>query len=54
MHALSFSHIPQTYALALLISLLTVFTAAYVFGLPMGPGTFVVRMNWIRLFAELS
>jgi len=51
------SHHLQTYLLAFLISLLTVFTPAYVLGLPSFESdsrSLVTRLTWTRLFAELS
>lgn len=50
------SHPLQTYSLALLVALLTVWTPAFVFGPPsLGSSTeaLVIRLTWIRLFAEL-
>jgi len=51
------SHFLQTYLLALLLSLLIIFTPAYSIGTPSlsddGP-SIVNRMTWVRLFAELS
>ncbi|KAI0342377.1 hypothetical protein BDW22DRAFT_1429219 [Trametopsis cervina] len=51
------SHPVQTYMLAVLLSLLTVWTPAYVLGPPImaaDSDSLVRRMTWIRLFAELS
>ncbi|TFK32408.1 GPI biosynthesis protein family Pig-F-domain-containing protein [Crucibulum laeve] len=51
------SHVLQTYLLALLLSVLTAFPPAYVFGPPsFGNSTsaLVKRLTWIRLFAEFS
>ncbi|KAI0701944.1 GPI biosynthesis protein family Pig-F-domain-containing protein [Cytidiella melzeri] len=51
------SHLLLTYVLALLLSLLTVWTPTYVIGLPTlsaDSDSLVRRMTWIRLFAELS
>jgi len=51
------SHVLHTYFLALLITLLTVFTPAYTLGVPSltsAGGSLVNRLNWIRLFVELS
>lgn len=47
----------ETYSLSLLLALLTTFTPAYVLGSPSLEATseaLVVRLTWIRLFAELS
>ncbi|KZT00720.1 uncharacterized protein LAESUDRAFT_665530 [Laetiporus sulphureus 93-53] len=51
------SHVFQTYYLALLLALLTIWTPAYALGPPtMGSNTesLLIRLTWIRLFAELS
>jgi len=51
------SHPFETYTLSLLLALLTTFTPAYVLGPPSLAATseaLVVRLAWIRLFAELS
>ncbi|KAJ6625089.1 GPI biosynthesis protein family Pig-F-domain-containing protein [Mycena sp. CBHHK59/15] len=51
------SHLWQTYLLALLLSILTVFPPAYTLGSPLlAPKTEAIetRMTWIRLFAEFS
>ncbi|KAH9947873.1 GPI biosynthesis protein family Pig-F-domain-containing protein [Amylocystis lapponica] len=51
------SHPLQTYSLAYLLALLTVFTPAFTLGRPslgLDSESFVVRMTWIRLFAEFS
>ncbi|CCM01984.1 uncharacterized protein FIBRA_04058 [Fibroporia radiculosa] len=50
------AHPVQTYSLALLLALLTAWTPAYVYGPPsLGTSTeaLVIRLTWIRLFAEL-
>ncbi|TCD68779.1 hypothetical protein EIP91_009792 [Steccherinum ochraceum] len=52
-----YSHWPHTYALGLLVSLLTVFTPAYTLGAPSLNSdvvSYVTRLTWIRLFVELS
>jgi len=46
------SHVLHTYLLALLTSILTVFTPAYTLGVP--TRSLVNRLTWVRLFAELS
>ncbi|TFK90006.1 PIG-F-domain-containing protein [Polyporus arcularius HHB13444] len=51
------SHPMQTYAMSLLLSVLTVLPPAYIFGPPpLGSDSpsLVSRLTWIRLFAELS
>jgi GPI ethanolamine phosphate transferase 2/3 subunit F len=51
------SHHLHTYLLACLISILTVFTPAYVLGLPSFASDsklLLIRLTWTRLFAELS
>ncbi|KAF5373427.1 hypothetical protein D9615_009500 [Tricholomella constricta] len=51
------SHVLQTYLLALLISLLVVFSPAYSLGPPRlssDTQSVVNRMTWVRLFAEFS
>jgi len=51
------SHLLQSYLLALLFSLLTVFVPAYTLGPPSlasDSESLVRRLTWIRLFAELS
>ncbi|EPQ50773.1 hypothetical protein GLOTRDRAFT_81862 [Gloeophyllum trabeum ATCC 11539] len=63
------SHLPHTYLLSLLLSFLAVFPAAYTLGIPLAlrwptfsswpeldesQSTFVTRIHWVRLFAELS
>ncbi|KAJ2916225.1 hypothetical protein MD484_g4219, partial [Candolleomyces efflorescens] len=51
------SMIPKTYLLALLISILTVFPAAYILGSPTwsnDSASLVRRWTWVRLFAEFS
>jgi len=56
-NSLGRSHGFHTYLLALLISLLAVFTPAYILGPPtLGNDTqsAIKRMTWVRLFAEFS
>ncbi|KAK0205549.1 GPI biosynthesis protein family Pig-F-domain-containing protein [Desarmillaria ectypa] len=51
------SHWLQTYLLALFLSILVIFTPAYTYGLPTlssDTESLVVRMTWVRLFAEFS
>ncbi|KAF8177657.1 GPI biosynthesis protein family Pig-F-domain-containing protein [Pholiota molesta] len=47
----------KTYLLALLISIMSVYSPAYTIGVPFlgsGSGPVVRRWTWVRLFAELS
>ncbi|KAL4269309.1 hypothetical protein AB1N83_001885 [Pleurotus pulmonarius] len=51
------SHVLQTYLLGLLLSIMVVFPPAYTLGVPFSKGdteSFVIRMSWVRLFAEFS
>ncbi|KAG7096029.1 hypothetical protein E1B28_006710 [Marasmius oreades] len=51
------THIPQTYFLALLLSILILFTPAFVFGLPSlssNTEALLIRLTWVRLFSEFS
>lgn len=50
-----YSHVFQTYLLAFLVSILTVFTPAYILGPPSFTSdteSLVIRLTWIRLFTE--
>ncbi|KAF9262789.1 hypothetical protein L218DRAFT_980405 [Marasmius fiardii PR-910] len=51
------THIPQTYCLALLLSILMFFTPAFVLGLPALSSkteSLLIRLTWVRLFSEFS
>ncbi|KAJ7291448.1 GPI biosynthesis protein family Pig-F-domain-containing protein [Mycena rebaudengoi] len=50
------SHVPETYSLALLISILTILPPAYTLGFPLASNTSTLlnRMTWTRVFAEFS
>ncbi|ESK86824.1 phosphatidylinositol-glycan biosynthesis class f [Moniliophthora roreri MCA 2997] len=52
------THIPQTYFMALELSILILFVPAYTFGLPSlntnQTEGLLVRLTWVRLFAEFS
>ncbi|PBK63734.1 hypothetical protein ARMSODRAFT_962765 [Armillaria solidipes] len=51
------SHWLQTYLLALFLAILVIFTPAYTYGPPTlssDTESLVVRMTWVRLFAEFS
>jgi len=47
----------RTYAFALLLSILSIYTPAFVFGPPglgLSTASFLKRLHWIRLFAEFT
>ncbi|KAF9078635.1 GPI biosynthesis protein family Pig-F-domain-containing protein [Rhodocollybia butyracea] len=51
------SHVPQTYLLALILAVLTVFPPAYTIGIPSfssNTESLLVRLTWTRLFAEFQ
>ncbi|KAJ8468935.1 hypothetical protein ONZ45_g17061 [Pleurotus djamor] len=51
------SHILHTYLLGLLLSILIIFPPSYTLGVPSlgsDTGSFVIRMTWVRIFAEFS
>jgi hypothetical protein len=51
------SHLPHTFLLAIVLALLSVFAPAYALGFPSFSSdtpSFITRLNWTRLFAELS
>ncbi|KAG2753012.1 PIG-F-domain-containing protein [Suillus brevipes Sb2] len=53
----SSSHLPHTFLLAIVLALLSVFAPAYALGFPSFSSdtpSFITRLNWTRLFAELS
>lgn len=53
----SASHLPHTFLLAIVLALLSVFAPAYALGYPSfssDTSSFITRLNWTRLFAELS
>ncbi|KAG2103458.1 uncharacterized protein F5147DRAFT_776000 [Suillus discolor] len=53
----SASHLPHTFLLAIVLALLSVFAPAYALGYPSfssNTSSFITRLNWTRLFAELS
>ncbi|KAG2159439.1 uncharacterized protein EDB93DRAFT_1115730 [Suillus bovinus] len=53
----SASHIPHTFLLAIVLALLSTFAPAYAMGHPSfssDTSSFITRLNWTRLFAELS
>lgn len=51
------SHLPHTLLLAIVLALLSAFAPAYALGSPSfssDTSSFIARLNWTRLFAELS
>lgn len=53
----SASHLPHTFLLAIVLALLSAFAPAYALGSPSfssDASSFITRLNWTRLFAELS
>ncbi|KAG1847878.1 GPI biosynthesis protein family Pig-F-domain-containing protein [Suillus subalutaceus] len=53
----SSSHLPHTFLLAIVLALLSAFAPAYAMGSPSfssDTSSFITRLNWTRLFAELS
>ncbi|KIK48506.1 hypothetical protein CY34DRAFT_797987 [Suillus luteus UH-Slu-Lm8-n1] len=53
----SASHLPHTFLLAIVLALLSAFAPAYALGSPSfssDTSSFITRLNWTRLFAELS
>ncbi|KAG1818974.1 GPI biosynthesis protein family Pig-F-domain-containing protein [Suillus subaureus] len=53
----SSSHLPHTFLLAIVLALLSAFAPAYALGSPSfssDASAFITRLNWTRLFAELS
>jgi phosphatidylinositol glycan class F len=51
------SHLPHTFLLAIVLALLSAFAPAYALGSPSfssDASSFITRLNWTRLFAELS
>ncbi|KAJ7151357.1 GPI biosynthesis protein family Pig-F-domain-containing protein [Mycena crocata] len=48
------SHIWQTYLLALLLSILTIFPPAYTLGSPLFTSDTTTHFTWVRMFAEFS